>query len=226
MGSAEKFFDRDDRDAIEDAIRSAELETSGEIVPVLASCSGRYDRAEGIVGVLLSAVFVVVGWNLLPSTNAGVGDWSGTSLLTRGPMQIVALVVLGYVAGNLIATWVPSIRLPFTRAREIEEEVRRAAAESFQRFRVRSSAAGTGILLYISLFEHRVLVLGDDAIAAKLDPRDWEAVRDLVLDGLKSKTPREGLVAAIRRCGEVLAEHLPIAAGDRNELTNELQIVD
>ena len=39
---------------------------------------------------------------------------------------------------------------------EMEEEVRRAAAESFLRFRGRGTAGGTAILLYVSLFEHRV----------------------------------------------------------------------
>lgn len=176
--------------------------------------------------MLLSIAFVVAGWNLLLPTSAGAGDWSGASWQTRGLPQLVVLIVLGYIAGNLIATWVPAIRLPFTRSREMDEEVRRAAAESFHRFRVRSTEGGTGILIYISLFEHRVLVLGDNAIAEKLEAHDWEAVRDLLLGGLKNKTPREGLVGAIDRCGEILAEHFPASAGDRNELANELHILD
>ncbi len=226
MGSASQLFDQSDRQAIREAIENAERGTAGEVVTVVASCSGRYDRAEGVVGVLFAIAFVVLGWNLLPVADAARGNWSGGAWFSQGPAQVVALMVFGTIAGNLLATWVPALRLPFTPSREMEEEVRRAAAESFLRFRGRGTAGGTAILLYVSLFEHRVVVQLDTAIAAKLGDSDWESVRDLLLDGLKNETPREGFVAAIQRCGEILAEHFPAAAGDRNELSNELHLID
>ena len=225
MGSASRLFDESDRQAIQDAVAAAERTTSGEIVPVVASASGRYDRAESVVGVLCAIAFVWIGWNFLPADTAA-GDWSGMAWLSRGPLPIVALFLAGSVAGNLLATWVPALRLPFTSKREMEEEVRRGAAESFLRFRVRSAAGGTGILLYVSLFEHRVVVQVDTAIAAKLSDSDWEGVRDLLLDGLKNKTPGPGFVAAIERCGQILAEHFPAAPVHHNELANELHILD
>ena len=226
MGSASHLFSPSDRQAIQDAIEAAERGTTGEIVPVVASCSGRYDRAEAAVGVLVAIVFLVAGWQLLPVADAAGGSWSGGAWIARGPGPLVALMVLGTLAGHLLATWVPALRLPFIPHREMEEEVGRAAAEGFLRYRVRGTAGGTGILLYVSLFEHRVVVQVDTAIAAKLGDSDWESVRDLLLDGLRNRAPREGFVSAIRRCGEILAEHFPAPTGDRNELGNELHLID
>ncbi len=41
-----------------------------------------------------------------------------------------------------------------------------------------------GVLIYLSLFEHRVRVLADDAIQDKVSQSDWEAVRDLIIAGI------------------------------------------
>ncbi len=226
MGSASQLFSPDDRQAIQNAIQTAERHTTGEILPVVASCSGRYDRAESAVGVLVAGFFLVAGWSLLPEADVAAGSWSAGAWVARGPAQIVALMVLGTLVGNLLASWIPTLRLPFTSSREMEEEVRRAAAESFLRFRVRGTSGATGILLYVSLFEHRVVVQVDTAIAAKLGDSDWESVRDLLIDGLRTGAPREGFVAAVQRCGEILGEHFPAPPGDRNELSNVLRLID
>jgi putative membrane protein len=71
-----------------------------------------------------------------------------------------------------------------------------------------------------------VWVVGDQAIAEKLDQSHWDGVKDLVIDGLRKNTPAEGLCAAIKRCGELLAQHFPIAPDDVNELSNDLRLID
>jgi putative membrane protein len=108
----------------------------------------------------------------------------------------------------------------------MREEVERRALECFQRFRVRATAGGTGILIYVSLYERMVRVVGDDGIAGKLGQADWDGVRDVLIDGLKAGRPTAGLVAAIQASGKLLEQHFPIQPDDEDELSNELHLVD
>ena len=107
----------------------------------------------------------------------------------------------------------------------MREEVERRALEAFQRNRVRTTAGGTGVLIYVSLYEHMVRVVGDDATAF-ITQQDWEAVCDLVVQGMKSGRAAEGLAQAIHKAGELLARHCPLQPDDVNELTNELVLID
>jgi putative membrane protein len=91
---------------------------------------------------------------------------------------------------------------------------------------LRKTQEGTGILIYISLHERMVRILGDDSISAKLTQDDWNGVRDTIIEGIRSKRPADGLKEAILKCGELLAQHFPIRPDDANELSNEIHIVD
>ena len=107
-----------------------------------------------------------------------------------------------------------------------EEEIRQKAAEAFFKFRIRKTDEGTGILIYVSIFEHMIWVVGDDAINEKIGADAWHQIRDLVQGGFRRSRPEDGLKAGIERCGELLAEHFPIREGDVNELSNEIRILD
>lgn len=108
----------------------------------------------------------------------------------------------------------------------MEEEVKRAAEAAFMSSKIRQTAGATGVLLYISLLEHRVLVLPDDAIAEKLRSQDWQEVCDDLVVGMKNQAPVQALEAAIERCGDILSGSLPRGPDDVDELRNELRLID
>jgi putative membrane protein len=226
MGRASQFFTDGERTLVEEAVALAELRTSGEIVPVVATASGRYDRAEDLFGVVVALGLVAAGW--LPLQNLALleGAWGERYTWLLGLAPVLALFLAGFLAGAVLATVVPALRLPFISRGEIEAEVDRAARAAFHELRVRRTAGGTGILIYLSLFERTVRVLGDDAISEKLGQEQWTEVCDLVVDGIRAGRAAQGLKDAILRCGDLLAEHFPIEPGDRNELGNELRLID
>src|SRR5690606_38102160 len=86
----------------------------------------------------------------------------------------------------------------------------------------------TGILLFVALRERRVVVLADAGIHRVLDPDErWEQVVDLVRAGLRDGRAVEGLEAGVRRCGEILARHVPVdPARDLDELPNAIVVED
>lgn len=226
MKMASKFFSEEERKAISSAVAEAERRTSGEIVPVVATVSGHYDRAEDLFGVLTALLALALSWIFFQEIQPVKGDWASGQTFPLGLVSLLLIVAAGFVLGTAAATYLPVLRLPLLPRQEMRREVERSAAEAFQRFRVRKTAAGTGILIYVSLHERMVQVLGDDAISARMNQRDWDAVRDLVIEGFRSGRAAEGLKQAILKCGELLSRYFPSQPGDVNEVTNELRIID
>lgn len=226
MKRASQLFTEGDRQKIVNAIAEAESKTAGEIVPVVATSSGRYDRGEDLFGVVVALLAVTLAWIFFQDVRPLKGDWTAGFRIVLGLIPVLIITLAGFVAGAAIATRFPILKLPFVSRKEMLEEVDRAAAEAFHRFRIRRTAAGTGILIYISLFERMVRVLGDDTIAEKLKQEDWNKVCSLVTESLAAGRPVEGLSQAILTCGELLSGHFPIQPDDKNELTNELHVID
>ena len=80
----------------------------------------------------------------------------------------------------------------------------------------------TGVLLFVSLFERRVVVLADEGIDGKVEPGFWEGIDVAVLDEVRDGSLRNGLVEAVRRVGDRLSESFPWVEGDRNEIPDRV----
>jgi len=232
MKRASTFFSDGDRAAIEAAVAGAEKRTSAEIIPVVATASGRYDRAEDVFGIVVAIAALCAVWFAFSGGSIADGWLAGGAPASAGGgpafglAGAIAAIVVGFALGAALATRFPALCTPFASKTEMREEVERAANEAFFAFRVRSTADATGILLYISLYERMVRVVGDDAITSKLGQGDWDEIRDRVIAGLADGRAAEGLVDAIERCGELCAAHFPRAEDDQNELSNALRIID
>ena len=226
MKKASNYFSDEDKKIIEDAIARAESNTSGEIVPVVASVSGRYDRSEDIFGVLFSLILLTIAWLTTQEITPIDGQWESEVKTVITLPWALAIIFLGFIVGAILASFFPVLRLIFISKKEMREEVGRNALEAFHQFRIRGTQGATGVLIYVSLYEHNVRVLGDEAISEKLKQKDWDDVCNLVVEGMKSKQPAEKLVEAIEICGQLLAEHFPIEEDDQNELPNKLQLID
>lgn len=222
MKRASTLFNPGEIAAIEQAIGDAERQTAGEIVPVVASSSGRYDRAEDLFGLCFALASLAAAWILL--TRIDGDDWSSPSSAGLS-LGIALLVVLGgFLVGTAAASRLTLLRLPFITRGEMLEEVERSARETFQRERLRATANGTGILIYVSLYEHLVKVIADDQVSEHLPNTALEEICAEVVDGLKRNEPAAGLQRAIQKTGEILQPALPAAA--ENQLPNHLVLID
>jgi putative membrane protein len=106
----------------------------------------------------------------------------------------------------------------------MDDMVHRRAMQAFLEEEVFLTRDRTGILIYISLHEHRVEILGDSGINAAVDPAEWASISDDLCRAIRAKDVVGGLINTIRRCGELLsAKGLAIKADDTNELGNGLR---
>ncbi len=226
MVKSKNLLSKQEQQEIETILAEVESRTSGEIVPVIAATSGRYDRAEDLFGLLSAIVLLSFAWMYLHDFSVKTGDFIAGSGFRFGLPVVIIILVLGYVLGAALATRFPLLRLPFIPRREMEQEVDRRAAEAFYRFGIGNTSGATGVLIYISLYERMVAVKGDLAISAKLSQSDWEQVCGAVVAGLKAKSPARALAEGIRKAGDLLATHFPVGPTNSNELRNEIYFVD
>jgi putative membrane protein len=223
---ASQLFGPAERAAIAAAVADAEKKTSGEIVPVVASTSDRYERAEDLCGLTFAVLALGIAWILGQDVRPVAGEWRSGWEPSLGLFEILAIVVGAWVAGVLVARRAPAVKRLFAGRWFMNPRVEAAATDAFGRFHVRRTAGATGIVIYVSLFERRVCIKADRAISEKVAASEWTAICDGLVRAMGERRHREGFVESIGKCGALLARHFPIQPGDANELSNELRIVD
>jgi len=206
------------------AIAAAERRSNGEILAITTERSDAYHDVglHYAVLVLFLALGLMAAW-------PGLLDWWWTMLrgwsappTQRELLTIVLLVALAKFLGTLfILKWMP-LRLALTPGATKTRRVRRRAISLFKAAAERRTVGRTGILIYLSMGEHRAEIVADEAITAVTTPDTWgEAMAALIVE-VKAGRPADGIVAAIERVGAVLAEHFPRSADDANEIPDKL----
>jgi len=102
------------------------------------------------------------------------------------------------------------------------EAVRERAVRAFFEKGLYKTRDETGILIFISILERKVWILGDKGINAKIAPQFWSSLADELSAGLRQNRACEALCTVIEKCGEILKEHFPKRVDDVNELEDEL----
>jgi putative membrane protein len=206
-----KFLSEADRAAIAAAVEAAEEQTSGEIVPMVVSTSYHYPLADVIGGIALALPAA-----LLLTPLVGGWLWIGTWNLW---VFLGLFTLLFLVAQVMVRHW-PGLKRHFISKDEIEEEVREAAITSFFTKGLYRTRDETGVLIFVSLFEHRVWVLADRGINRKVDQGQWDDIVALIVRGIRQRNAAQAICEAVAKIGDLLAEHFPIRDDDRNELQN------
>ncbi len=120
---------------------------------------------------------------------------------------------------------VPVVRRLVISDDEMEREVRQRAVEAFVAHEVFATRKRTGVLIFLSLFEHRVVVLGDTGINARVAEGEWDEIVAGIVAGIKQRQPGRALVEAIGRCGELLQRQgVERRSDDTNELPDRLHL--
>lgn len=203
---AENFFTDKEKERIRQAVINAERKTSGEIVPMLVTSSARYTEVEllGVIAGLGAGMLAEWFWS----------DPWGSPFLNLWP-------VIGALFGFLLCRIPAMKRLVSSKAR-IAEAVHTMALASFTEHGLHYTRDHTGILILVSLTEHRVEVLADRGINAKVETGVWQEIAKILIEGLKAKSECDAFCKAITRCGEILAAHFPHQPHDKDELPDSL----
>ena len=104
--------------------------------------------------------------------------------------------------------------------------VRERAELEFYRQGLTQTKDQTGILIFISLFERKVVLLADKGINDKLLSPMWDEIVEKLSHEIRSGELASGLTQSIKSCGDLLQVHFPIKKEDKNELKNDLVICE
>jgi putative membrane protein len=96
------------------------------------------------------------------------------------------------------------------------------ATRAFRMSAERRTTGRTGILIYLSMREHRVEILADQAIASKVEPGVWADAIAAMLAELREERIADAMIAGVAKVGAILAVHVPRQADDVNELPDGL----
>lgn len=214
-----------DHDRINAAVTAAEAATAGEIVTILTPASDDYHDValiwSALVALLALAViaafsdFYLALWARL--FGMWVEHWRPAQVLTMA--AIVAS--LKFAGTYLILLWRP-LRVWLTPAAIRHHRVRARAITCFKVGAERRTQGRTGVLVYLSMAEHRAEIVADEAIATKVPAETWGDALAALLVELRAGRVADGLIAAVSRVGAVLAQHFPRAEDDVNELPDRL----
>lgn len=103
-------------------------------------------------------------------------------------------------------------------------EIRAVAERTFERLGMTKTALRNGVLLFIACEEQRFVILGDQGIDDKVPAGFWDEIAAKLTIRFKNGEFTDGIVEAIKAAGEHLKSYFPRAAGDINELPNEIDI--
>ena len=205
-----------DLSRIRDAVADAEKRTSGEIVPYIVSRSANYTIAFWHGGGLMA--LLVIAFLLIVRSFSG---WDAPSWI-QGFTPILILLTAS-ILGGFIVRIVPPLHRRLAGQTRLDRRVQQRALQAFVEREVFLTRERTGILLFVSLFEHRVEVIGDSGINAKVMQEDWADVVLAIRDGIKGGNLADGLVSGINLCGILLEmSDIAIRKDDINELSDDV----
>lgn len=209
MAKVHPLFDDEARKRIVAAVQKAERETLGEIVPVVVERSDAYPEAQDRGGAVALALATAVVLIFFPQL----------LLWEMAAIQAIAFA-LGFFAGG----WDPLAR-KLIGARAMDAMVRWRAEVAFREQGLTRTRHGTGVLVFASLFEHEVVILGDRTVHEKVGAETWQEAVSILVRRIKEDRPADGFVEAIESVGAHLVQHFPRGEHEPlNELPDELTV--
>jgi putative membrane protein len=196
------MFSDSENAQIAELVRAVEARTSGEVAVVWTPRSDDYALHRGLWALALAALLV-----------AEVAHQA----VALSPLWLPGLTVLLALPLYVLLGWGPLVRRLVPDGL-LAARVHRRAQAAFLDFGVTETAAASGVLLFLSQLEHRVEILADRGIAARVDQTVWQSVVDELIAALRARQATFGVERALGRIGDLLEKEFPRQAGDVNEL--------
>lgn len=180
--------DRRFHEAVNAAVGRLEAHTDAEVVVVAAGRSGSYRDVAyaaasvgtlALLGVMLYVPTVIPPWAVIVEL-------------------AVAWPVLAWLAHGQRA-----VRLLTRKARR-DRQAQEAAEHEFVREAIHATRQRTGLLVYVTALEGRVILVADVGIEGSVPPGAWRRANDAF-----QHDDLDHFVAGLEALGAVLAEHVP-----------------
>lgn len=203
--SVRAFYEKDAEREVARAIERIEAKSAAEVMVAVRASSGRYADADSILGFVLSFGGLLV------------------FLFHPAPIRIEVFALefpLLFALGMALSAWIPPVRRLLASRERLESNVTTAARAAFVELGVSRTRERTGLLVFVSMFERKVVVIPDVGIELE---QLGEALAKV--ERVLSESPDLArLIAALDGLAEPLAQALPRADDDENELPDTVSV--
>jgi putative membrane protein len=199
-----------ERTIIATRVAALEARTGTQVVTAVVGKSDSYPEAPWkafALGAATAALACVI-WQM------AVRGWSADTSETG---HVLVILASGALLALLTILYPPFARLFVDRIRRDVEATQFAQSLFFRRGLDRTRSR-VGILLLVSLFERKVVILADEGFDGRIDVHDWEALTGRISLLLRHSTTAIALRAGLEAMEAMLLERGFSGSGTVNEL--------
>ena len=189
------------------SVKSVEAQTSAEVVVAVRRRSGDYRVPAYHFGLFVGGLVVL--YLLLAPRLFSVGD-------------IALDGALGFGLGLALALNVSGLLRVLVRERPLAKSVADAARVAFYDLGISRTSGRNGVLVFVSTFEQRALVLTDIGIDVASLGLAWDGACGALSAAVKQRD-LAAFQRALESLGPILGAAMPRSADDVNELPDEVQ---
>ncbi len=92
----------------------------------------------------------------------------------------------------------------------------------FTKLNMHQTAERNGVLIYLSILDKKIAIVGDVGIHQKLGDAFWKQTVNEVIEKIKTGNKALALADCILHCGNQLSKFFPRQEDDKNELKNNI----
>ena len=190
---------------VSQAIAQAEQQTDAELIVVLAKQADEYYYIPTLWAALLSL--------LTPAALQFTPFWLDIN-------ETLTTQFLVFIGAALVFR-IPGLMRLLIPARVKKQRANLLARAMFLENNLHHTKDESGVLIFVSEFEHYIEIIADRGINVKVESRQWTQLVDEFVQAVKSKQTHQGMLNMVSQCGILLETHVP-ATAEKNELPNHL----
>ena len=96
------------------------------------------------------------------------------------------------------------------------------AAHLFRKLKLHLTKERNGVLIYVSVVDHKFAIIGDAGIHKHVKDDFWNKMKDDMLEHFKQGNIHTGIIYAVQEAGKALGANFPCKKDDANELSDEI----
>lgn len=218
-------FSKKDLEKVTESVKSAESKTSGEISVAFIKESNDYAKYELLFAMIIGFVYTGIVIFFRSGVESLIKnlfwDFSTSHLILFYGISPFVIITLFYLAANISV--VNRLIIP---KNVMDKKVRERASRYFSEAGITNTRDRTGILIFLSFLERRVVLLADIGINSKVFAKRSPEIISNITTGIRMGKTVEKLTESIKLCGELVSQDFPIKPDDLNELKDDATILE
>jgi putative membrane protein len=214
----ENYLPKTAQEKITAAVTEAEKKINAEIVPVFMVSSDDYTEAKlrgTLLGATITAAFILIYDHLM--------GWYQLFLL-QNDWLFVSGIACGGLLGYFLFGYLSPLKKLLVTKQQLKQRSAAMAERVFGEYKLFETKSRTGILIFISLFEHNIQIVPDKGLKEKIADDEWQKVIEQMKPSLRNKKFDEAFIQSISKITEIMLTYKMERIGDAtNELPDHLR---